>query len=277
MDICNCNIDLDAFLCDIPHEWREGIVKALCYTFQEGEVTCAEIAKCESLTSLSPFTLNNGILSVKYTNENGHIKTATLDISAAIQDSLLEVDPKCLMSQEAWDDLTHEERLQSIIDATCICCEEPTTTTSTTSTTSTSTTSTTSTSTSSTTTTTTTANPESFIIYNDITLPNAANITDVESAIYYTVLTGSFPISNGNTVVATHTGFTSELFVVTLGPALAATGTAKITISKNGVQHECIDASSGIPLGGNVAYFFTIPLTAVISDLIEIRIISGVC
>ncbi len=143
MDICNCNLDLDAYLCDIPHEWREGIVKALCLTLQSVNLGCTPIKKCETLTSLSGFTLQGGQLSITYKDENGYLNTSDVDLSLSIEDSLDEIDPSCLMSQEDWDDLTNLERIQAILDAHCNCCSTTTTTTTSTTTTSTSTTTTT--------------------------------------------------------------------------------------------------------------------------------------
>lgn len=143
MDICNCNMDLNAYLCDIPSEWREGIVKALCLTFLPVEQNCTSIKNCETLTSLSGFTLEGSELSVTFRDENGSVFTREIDLSLPIETSLDEVDPNCLMSQEDWDNLSYLEKIQSIIDSHCDCCTTTTTTTSTTSTTSTSTTTTT--------------------------------------------------------------------------------------------------------------------------------------
>lgn len=135
MDICNCHIDFDAFLCDIPREWREGIVKALCYTLNVQPLDCQGVRNCQTLTSLSPFTLNGSELSITYINEKGTIKTSTLDLSPAIEASLDDIDPSCLMSQGAWDALSHAERIQAIIDGHCNCCPTTTTTSTTTTTT----------------------------------------------------------------------------------------------------------------------------------------------
>lgn len=141
MNICNCHQDLDALLCDIPKEWREGIVNALCFILQCEEVECSDITKCQTLTTLSPFTLSGNILSITYKNEKGQIKTRSIDITPAFESILDDIDPLCLTDTETWAEMTHEERMEMIAEAMCVCC--PPTTTTTTTTTSTSTTTTT--------------------------------------------------------------------------------------------------------------------------------------
>lgn len=144
MNICNCHQDLDALLCDIPKEWREGIVNALCFILQcegGGEVDCSDITKCQALTTLSPFTLSGSVLSITYKNEKGQIKTTSIDIGIAFNRILDDLDPLCLTDTETWALMSHEGRMEMIASAMCICC--PPTTTSTTTSTSTSTTTTT--------------------------------------------------------------------------------------------------------------------------------------
>lgn len=143
MNICNCHIDLNAYLCDIPSEWREGIVKALCLALEPPGDSCDAIKECETRTSLSAFTLQGNELSIIYKDENGYSHTAEIDLSSAIDASLDDTDPSCLMSQEDWDELSYLEKIQAIVDAHCECCTTTTTTTTSTTTTSTSTTTTT--------------------------------------------------------------------------------------------------------------------------------------
>lgn len=135
MNICNCNIDLDKFLCDIPKEWRDGIVKALCFTLNQTSVNCNNIKNCETLTSLSPFSILGNILNVTYKDENGYLHIASTDIQELLDNVLDDIDPKCLTSPETWATLTHIERIQLLIDESCICCPSTTTTTSTSTTT----------------------------------------------------------------------------------------------------------------------------------------------
>ena len=135
MNICHCNIDLDKMLCDIPFEWRKGIVKALCYTLENSNVSCEDIQKCQTLTKLYPFTLNGSVLTAKFKDENGNVVSRTLNILDIVDNSLDTVNPGCIMGIDEWNALHHFEKIQAIIDAVCTCCPNTTTTTSTTSTT----------------------------------------------------------------------------------------------------------------------------------------------
>lgn len=135
MNICHCNIDLDKVLCDIPFEWRRGIVKALCYTLENSNASCDSINKCQTLTKLYPFTINGNVLTAKFKDENGNVVSRTLNILDIVDNSLDTVNPGCIMSIDEWNSLHHFEKIQAIIDAVCTCCPNTTTTTSTTSTT----------------------------------------------------------------------------------------------------------------------------------------------
>lgn len=137
MDICNCHIDLDKLLCDIPLEWRKGIVNSICLILQNDPITCDDIRECETLTSLSPFTLVGTLLSITYKDENGVLNTRSIDLGPIIEGSLDDIDPYCLATPEEWAEWTHEQRLQSIIDSHCECCTTTTTSTSSTTTTTT--------------------------------------------------------------------------------------------------------------------------------------------
>jgi hypothetical protein len=137
MLIKNCISDIFAYLCDIPQNWREGITKALCFVNQDNNIVCNDIQKCETLTNLSAFTLNNTELSVTFKNERGELQKRSVDIRSAIETVLNSIDPKCLMTQNEWNLLSYEGKIQSIINGHCECCITPTTTTTSTTTTTT--------------------------------------------------------------------------------------------------------------------------------------------
>lgn len=132
MNICNCIQDLDAYLCDIPYEWRNGIIRALCLTFQEDIISCNEIQNCETLTSLSAFTIQESTVFIHYTNEKGVIKTSSFNLS----DPIIEgpnLSQNCFLE---WDSTTtFIEKIEDIIEAHCECCPTTTTTSTTTTTT----------------------------------------------------------------------------------------------------------------------------------------------
>ena len=50
-------------LCDIPFEWRKGIVQALCYTLDNIGVSCDDVKGCQTLTKLYPFSINFAVNS----------------------------------------------------------------------------------------------------------------------------------------------------------------------------------------------------------------------
>lgn len=152
------------YLKDLPSKWRDKLTDLLYDIGNDKECpSCEEIKECETLTSLSNFTISGTSVSVQYKDENGVTVTRSFDLSTVLS-NYLDLDASCLTDETTWNNLSLGERIQLLIDSHCDCCGEPTTTTTTTSTSTTSTSSTsttsTSTTTSSSTTTTTTAAPE---------------------------------------------------------------------------------------------------------------------
>src|SRR5258705_7125651 len=123
MNICNCKEDLSAYLCDIPIEWKDGIVKSLCYIMSDDceESICNSVKDCETTTYLSPFTVNNNEVSISYKSEK-NIKIRSIDIISLINAALINVNPQCLTSQQAWNLMSYREKLQLLITAMGVCC-----------------------------------------------------------------------------------------------------------------------------------------------------------
>jgi len=119
-------------LCDIPNEWREGIVNALCLTFQADVITCDAIRDCQTLTTFSAFTLQGTTVTVKYTNEKGSVQTSDFELTVPIQEVGADLDGDCIIFEE---NFLLSDKIQAIIDAYCLCCPAPTTTSTTTTTT----------------------------------------------------------------------------------------------------------------------------------------------
>lgn len=130
MKICNCLSDISAYLKDIPKEWRDGIVKALCYVLstEDDDTSCIPIKRCETLTSLSPFIKDSSDVSITYKTENGVNQLRSVDIRDALEHIMDDVDSSCLMSSGDWTLSTLVEKLQSLIDGRCGCCSTTTTT-----------------------------------------------------------------------------------------------------------------------------------------------------
>lgn len=143
---CNCAEQLSAYLADIPSEWRTQIINAICDNLggddsnpggdNGGDITTNEVVKyCETTKTLSAFTQTSDSVSFIFTDENGVEWVREFKYTTLLENSLDGVDPKCIMSQESWDLLTFENKLQAVLDYKCICCTTTTTTSSTTTTT----------------------------------------------------------------------------------------------------------------------------------------------
>lgn len=241
MDICNCHKDLEKYLCDVPDQWREGIVKALCYVFDDKceDDECEGVKDCETTTFLSDFTVEGNEVSISYTNER-NTRTLSFDVVELIDNALDIVDPKCLASIEDWAEMTYVERLQLLLDAQCECCTTTTTSTTTstsTTTTSTSTSTTTSTSTSSTTTTsssttTTTSHPIADFIARNISSDGRLN--DV-TPVFYTTVLGAYPLALGEELIGKHSGFSG----VISGNVTVVTSPSYLRLYRDGIFVAC--------------------------------------
>jgi len=240
MNICNCNKDLDALLCEIPEEWREGIVQSLCLLLNQDDDICTGVENCETLTLLSPFVLNGNTLSTKFKDEQGYTHTSSLDLGDILDTLLSDVNPNCLMSQDDWDALSHEARVQAVLTFACGCCSTTTTTTAAPTTTTTTTgapTTTTSTTTTSSTTTTTTSHPFSdFTIMNPQSHGKVSNVTPV----FYSISTGAFPVGQSEEITGLHGGFSG---VISISITNFVFGNFYAHLLKDGIEIDCITCS----------------------------------
>lgn len=115
------------YLKDLPSKWREQITSVLVNIQQD--ISCDKVKECETLTSLSEFTVSGSEVSIKYKDEDGVQVTRTFDTEEILNNSLDEVDPDCLATPTEWDNLSYTERIQLLITAHCDCCSTTTTTT----------------------------------------------------------------------------------------------------------------------------------------------------
>jgi len=134
MDLCNCQQTIDALLCDIPYQWRKGLVDALCYTKHNTQTGNENICDCETLTSLSSFTDDGEIVSINYKNEKGTVKTSKFNLAELI-DAPLDIDPECVITSPPIVGTPLVNQIQAILTSYCSCCETTTTTSTTTTTT----------------------------------------------------------------------------------------------------------------------------------------------
>lgn len=131
----NCEEVLSKYLCDLPSKWAQQITKVVCEAINSSSLECSDVTKCETLTSLSAFSVNDTEICITYKDENGTSFKRCFDFDDILNDSLDEVDPKCITSQEIWDNMSYKERVQAIIDFACDCVPITTTTSTTTTTT----------------------------------------------------------------------------------------------------------------------------------------------
>lgn len=119
----NPKAEISALLCNIPSIWRDAIVEALTCALSEvlhvdADVTCEGVKDCESVTQFMTTIVDN-ILTATYVSERNITTIRNTDLTDAINHALDEVDPKCLMTQEAWDALTYQDRLNAVFDKVC--------------------------------------------------------------------------------------------------------------------------------------------------------------
>lgn len=78
----SCKEELKAKLASIPSEWREVIATAICENKQT--VTCEDLTDCETLTSLSAFSVVGDNVCISYKDENGVTVQRCFDTSAFV-------------------------------------------------------------------------------------------------------------------------------------------------------------------------------------------------
>lgn len=114
---------IEEALSALPSKWAEQLADILCQVREEREsVDCNDVKECETVTSLSDFTVNGTTVSIKYTNEAGVQVTRSFDAGAIVNGTLDELNPNCLASPSEWNALSYDERIQLLIDAHCACC-----------------------------------------------------------------------------------------------------------------------------------------------------------
>jgi len=113
----NCQEKLEKYLCDIPAQWRKQIVYVICEGISKAEqIDCRNLKKCQTITFLSAFTKDNCSIFVSYRNEANITKNVFFNYCELIDRLMDEVDPKCLASEENWLEMSHEHRMQLILN-----------------------------------------------------------------------------------------------------------------------------------------------------------------
>ncbi len=114
---------IETYLSSLPEKWKNDLVQILCLIKeQKQEPDCATVKSCETVTTLSDFTVNGTIVSIQYKNEQGVTVTRSFDATQIVNNTLNDLDPNCLATEEQWASLTFAERIQLLIDSHCNCC-----------------------------------------------------------------------------------------------------------------------------------------------------------
>lgn len=132
--------DFEEILKDIPKKWRDALIKILMEitaSCTAGQVTCADVQACETVTTISEWIINGTEVCITFTNEEGVAIERCFDVENILNQQLNNgnIDPGCITTPTVWDSLTYTEKFQALIDTMCNCCPTTTTTTSTTTTT----------------------------------------------------------------------------------------------------------------------------------------------
>lgn len=122
---------LEEILKDIPSGWRDNLVDILCQIKENKNPDCDKVKECETLTSLSDFSVSGNTISIVYKDEQGISVTRQFSIETILNQTLEGLDPLCLTDLETWQSLSYKDRIQLLIESHCDCCSTSTTTTTT--------------------------------------------------------------------------------------------------------------------------------------------------
>jgi hypothetical protein len=115
---------IEIYLAPLPSEWREKLTAILCeINASQQTVNCDDVKDCETLTSLSAFSIQGTNLSIQYRDEDQVNTTRTVNLENVINQTLEDIDPNCLTSEVTWASMTYTQRLQLLIDSHCDCCD----------------------------------------------------------------------------------------------------------------------------------------------------------
>lgn len=117
------------YLTALPKKWAEMIACNICNLTCDGSASCEEITDCQTLTSLSNFSVTGNKVCFTYVDERGIHVTRCFTVP---DNEMYDADGTCLTDD--WFNIDEVEKWQAIVDKLCDCCN-PTTTTSTTTTT----------------------------------------------------------------------------------------------------------------------------------------------
>lgn len=121
VDCQECENKFAPYLDALPAEWRDQIVTVLCEIYKDRTVLdCQEVRNCETLTSLSPFTVEGTSLCITYKDENGVETKRCQDMLGVLTAATNTVDPKCVATPEEWANMNYTQRIAAIENFKCL-------------------------------------------------------------------------------------------------------------------------------------------------------------
>lgn len=116
---------IELYLDKLPSKWKEDLTAILCEINNNRQVPdCTDFKNCETLTSLSDFSVQGNTVSIRYKDEAGVTYTRSFNVETILNNQLNDIDPECLTDATTWSNLTFSQRLQLLINSHCDCCSE---------------------------------------------------------------------------------------------------------------------------------------------------------
>jgi hypothetical protein len=113
---------IEKYLSVLPSEWKDKLTSILCEIQEGSAVDCDKVKECETLTSLSQFSVQGSTVSITYKDENSTSYSRSFDVAQILNSELDELDAACLTDATTWSNLSYAERIQLLINKHCDCC-----------------------------------------------------------------------------------------------------------------------------------------------------------
>jgi hypothetical protein len=117
----NCVKKYMDLLSSVPTKWAEIIACNLCNVVCDDTVSCEDIDNCETVTTLSDFSITDNKVCFSYIDEKGVKVIRCFDIPS---NSINNTYGDCLLTSDYWGSLSDLEKWQAIIDKLCLCCND---------------------------------------------------------------------------------------------------------------------------------------------------------
>lgn len=124
MNCKECKDQLTEYLSAVPSKWREQFITVLCQIKEDKQnPECDVVKDCETVTTLTDFTVEQTTAVTTYTDENGVSYIRRFNVALILDNLMNQLDPGCLMSEEDWLNASYLTKFQTLIDSHCDCCE----------------------------------------------------------------------------------------------------------------------------------------------------------